>query len=466
MRRTIPLAALLALLCAACGGGSKTTTASVASPTTGAATGAATTAPGSTAPASHEPVTIVLWHMFAGEESKPFNTALAGFKQQYPWITIKQAVQPNTDDDTFDPNLINAIKGGNAPDVAMPFGPDYVGQYCSSGLWLDLKSYMARDGLAIGDFAPAAVSYTNVGGHQCALPSLTDAYGLYYNKDLFAKAGITSPPKTMTELRADAEKLTQKNPDGSIKVAGFVPLNQWEQLGPHDLARASGAKWFDSSGKPQLSTDPGWAAAFEWQKSLIDFYGHDSITKFYATYHNAEFNPSNAFETGKVAMMFDGEWRTAFIKRDHPNLNYDTAPFPAADDHPEAYGAGRVGGTVVGIPKGSKHPDEAWLLVKYFASDTNYLVQMANELGNVPTTKASSSSPDLKVPAQFKTFVDVWSNPQSSFSPPLQPSGGGYANLLDSFEDKWQAGKVSDLHAALVKLDQDISNQLAQGQVP
>jgi ABC-type glycerol-3-phosphate transport system substrate-binding protein len=36
------------------------------------------------------PVTIVLWHLFSGEEKKPFNDALAGFHKKYPWITIKQ----------------------------------------------------------------------------------------------------------------------------------------------------------------------------------------------------------------------------------------------------------------------------------------------------------------------------------------------------------------------------------------
>ena len=54
---------------------------------------------------------------------------------------------------------------------------------------------------------------------------------------------------------ADAKKLTVRNPDfgARSKVAGFVPLNQWEELGPGDLANAWGAKWFDTSGKPQLA---------------------------------------------------------------------------------------------------------------------------------------------------------------------------------------------------------------------
>ena len=347
----------------------------------------------------------------------------------------------------------------------MPFGPDYVGQYCSSGLWQDLTPFMQKDKhVSISQFAPATITYTNYGGKQCALPSLTDAYGLYYNTAMFEKAGITSPPKTMDELMADAKKLTVKNPDGSIKVAGFVPLNQWEELGPADLGHSYGAKWFDSSGKAQLATDPGWASAFRWQKSLIDWYGYDNLKKFFATYTNSEFNPTNAFENGKVAMTFDGEWRTAFIGREHPSLQYDTAPFPS--NVPSLYGSGRVGGTIVGIPQGAKHPQQAWLLVKFLATDTNYLVGMANALGNVPTTAASGNSPDLDLPPQFPTFVKVWANPNSSFSPPLLPSGAGYAQLADDFEAKWQSGRVPNLQAGLQQLDTNIDNQIQQGQTP
>ena len=412
------------------------------------------------------PVTIVLWHLFSGEEKKPFNDALAGFHKKYPWITIKQEVQPNTDNDTFDPNLINAIKGGNSPDVALPFGPDYIGQYCSSGLWQNLTPYMQRDHVSISQFAPAAITYTKVGSNQCALPSLTDAFGFYYNKAMFKKAGITSPPKTMEELATDAKKLTVRNPDGSIKVAGFVPLDNWEQLGLSDLGLAWGAQWFNSQNQAQLASDPAWTSALMWQKQLIDWYGYDNLEKFFLTYHSTEFNPTNAFENGKVAMMFDGEWRTAFISRDKSKVDYATAPFPAGD--PSMYGSGRVGGTIVGIPKGAKHPAQAWLLVKFLASDTTYLVQMANGVGNVPTTPASQQSPDLNLPPQFDTFLHVWANPKSAFAPPTTPSGNGYANHLDNFEDAWQSGKISnaDLHSQLATLDQQISNDLAQGAGP
>ncbi len=268
------------------------------------------------------PVTLTLWHMFAGEEAAPFNAALARFHQKYPWITIKPEVQPNTDDDTFDPNLINAINGGNAPDVAMPFGPDYAGQYCSSGLMENLDPvHEAGPHLDLDQFSKAALTYTNYGGNQCLLPSLTDAYGLYYNNAMLQQAGITSPPKTMDELMADAKKLTVRNSDGSIKVAGFSPMNEFNELGLADLARAWGGEWFDSNGKAQLATDPAWTKALMWQKQLIDWYGYNNIAQVRRRpTPTTEFNAGQAFQTGKLAMAFDGEWRTAFIRRTAKDL--------------------------------------------------------------------------------------------------------------------------------------------------
>jgi multiple sugar transport system substrate-binding protein len=441
------LAAATALVAAGCGEDESTTTSA-----------------GSTPP-PNEPVTITIRHPWTGDEKKLFEQALRAFEDKNPNITVKPI--GFADPDTFDQQVvIKTINGGNPPDAFLSFGPDYVGQYCASDLWQDLTPYMERDGIDIGAFADAAVTYTSFDGKQCALPSLTDAYGLYYNKKLFRQAGLTEPPKTMTELAEYAKKLTVRNPDGSIKIAGFVPLDGWGQLGISDLARGWGAQWFDDEGNPQIASDPGWAAALEWEKALIDWYGYDDITRFFAAYNDAEFSASNAFETGKVAMMFDGEWRTAFIRREHPELDYATAPMPVADDQADLYGSVRVGGTIVGVPRGAPNEDAGWLLVKYLATDPEYLVFMANNVGNVPTTTQSENAPDLELDERFQTFIDVWNNEQSSFSPPLNASGAGYADQLTSFVKKWEAGDVSDLQAGLAEVDQRISDQLALGEAP
>ncbi|MDX6535113.1 MAG: multiple sugar transport system substrate-binding protein [Gaiellales bacterium] len=449
-RVAIALSIALVALAAGCGGGSSSDEPNTAGP-------AAST--------DKTPVTITLRHPWTGDEKKLFEESLAGFQTKYPWITVKAVGYP--DSDTFDQQIvIKTINAGNPPDAFLSFGPDYVGQYCANDLWQDLTPFMQGDNLSIDSFAPAAVTYTNFDDKQCALPSLTDAYGLYYNKDLFAKAGLTEPPKTMTELMDYAKKLTQKNADGSIKVAGFVPMQDWGQLGIADLARSWGASYFDDSGNPQIGSGPGWPEAFTWQKDLIDWYGYDNILKFYGAYNNDEFSAQNAFQTGKVAMMFDGEWRTAFIKREAPDLNYATAFMPVADDQPDLYGSARVGGTIVGVPKGSPHPEQAWLLVKYLSADPAYLVAMANAVGNVPTTEESATAATFENTPQFQTFIDVWNNPKSSFSPPLTPTGAGYNDLLEDFVGEWQAGKVDDLQAGLEDVDKKIADSLALGNAP
>ena len=164
-----------------------------------------------------KPVTITLWTGFSDRELNVIKGVVADFHKQNPKITVK--VLGSVDDD----KIIAAARGGNSPDVAHSFSTDNTGAFCSSGAWIKLQPYMDRDGLTAGAFPESVQSYTKFEGNQCTLPMLADVYGLYYNKDLLAKAGIKEPPKTFSELAADAKKLTQRSSDGAIEVAGYVP---------------------------------------------------------------------------------------------------------------------------------------------------------------------------------------------------------------------------------------------------
>ena len=100
-----------------------------------------------------------------------------------------------------------------------------------------------------------------------------------------------------------------------------------------------------------------------WQKELVDFYGYDNLQRFVAG-QGDEWGEEQDFQTGRVAMTIDGEWRTSEnFMGDPPAVPYMTAPFPVPDDSADKYGMGQVGGTIIGIPKGSPHPEDAWLLV-------------------------------------------------------------------------------------------------------
>jgi len=448
MRRTaMVLAAVATLAVAACGGGGDSKSA-----TTAAAGGAA----------AKEPVTITLWNGFTNRELGVIKRAVADFHKANPSITVKVVGGVNDD------KIIAAIRGGNSPDVAQSFTADNTGLFCSSGGWIDLKPYMDKSKIDASMFPQAVQTYTEYKGKRCALPMLADTYGLYYNKDLFEKAGLTAPPKTMSELAAYAKKLTQRDGD-SFKVVGYDPAQGFYENAPAHYGPVFGAQWVDGQDKSILATQPGWTEFMKWQKGLIDFYGYDKLRRWQAG-AGEEFSASNAFERGKLAMAIDGEYRTAFIKAEHPDLNYGTAPLPAADSQPDLYGAGYVTGNIVGIPKGAAHKDAAWELVKYLTTDEHALALLSNGLRNVPTTTTSLKSSELTPDPQFKVFLDIFAHPKTATTP-ITAAGSANQELFQNYVAKWQAGKVPDaeLQSGLAEVDKQIDAQLAQSsgtQVP
>jgi len=448
MKRWLVAMATFALIAGACTAGGNDDTSSAVD------TGSA---------ASHAPVTITIWGAWTGRELQQFNQIFKGFTEKYPWITVKSVGGVN------DQKIIAAINGGNPPDTVLSFTLDSVGQFCASGAWQDLNPYIDQSGFDVSQFPASVEAYTSFAGSRCAFPFLTDAYGLYYNTDMFDKAGITDPPKTLTELEADAKKLTVFNSDGSIKVAGFVPWAGYYETSIPNLANVFGAKWYSDDGTTSVvDSDPAWNDLFTWQKAFIaDVYGggdfktgSDRLQRFVAGAGD-EFSSAQDFQTGRVAMNLDGEWRTAFIADGAPDLPYATAPMPLPDDQADQYGRGQIGGTIIGIPKGSPHPQEAWLLVSWMATDTPTLVYMANNVRNVPTTFDALKSPDLDVTPQFQTFLDIFANENSHYKEP-SAIGASDQNIVQAFADNWQTGKDTDLQAGLDSSAQQINDQLAQ----
>jgi len=414
---------------------------------------------------SHAPVTLTITGEWTGEECAKWKEIFPAFTEQYPWATVNPICNVNDD------KMIKLINAGNAPDVAQSFGVDNVGLFCNSGAWVDLNPYIqGGDGIDMSQFPDAALTYTVFNGEQCALPFMTDTFGLYYNTDMFKAQGLTEPPKTTDQLVEYAKKLTQFNSDGSIKVAGFVPDTRYYccAMTPVNLSYMFNAKWLDDNGQAAFASDPQWAAAFQWQHDFIaEVYGNgdfktgaDKLNEFRAGAGN-EWNAQQDLGTGRVAMTIDGEWRNAFVPSD---LNYDTAPLPVAPGTESRYGGGSAGGTLLALPKGSPHPAEAWLLLKWLATDTATLVDVANRINNVPTTQASLTSPDLDLPPQFQTFIDVFKNPNSGWAP-TTAIGLELQDAIGQFAQDWETGTTTDLQGGLQKAQDDTNNALAQAQI-
>jgi multiple sugar transport system substrate-binding protein len=429
----------------------------VAAGVVAASVGAASGRPGKSA--AHKATTVTIWVGWsAGHELKEFKKVVAEYDAARPNIQVKVVGGINDD------KIFAALRSGNVPDVVSSFMSSNVGIFCPSGGWIDLAPYLKRDNINVNIFPATSRYYTQYKGIRCALPLLADATGLYYNKTLFKKAGLTRPPRTLSELSTYAKKLTQKNNNGSLKVVGYDP-NMNFYLGGYGNGASGyqpliGGSYFDKDGKSSLASDPDWASFLRWQKRLVDFYGYDKLVRWQAGAGD-EFAPSHPFETGKLAMMLDGEWRVAFIKNEHPELQYGTAPMPVADNHPELYGAGAVNGTIIGIPKGGKNRDEAWALVKYLTTNNHALAKFSNGIRNVPSTVSSSKSKELIPDPNFATFLKIFTNPHSQTTP-ITAIGLDHLTTFTNFIVKWQAGKAKDLAGGLREVDKQIDAKIKQ----
>lgn len=400
--------------------------------------------------------TIEFWHFFTDREADALQQVVDDFEAKYPEIHV--VVKSGQDDD----KMTQAISAGQGPDVGLSYSTDIVGKFCASAAWQDLTPYINRDKINLGDIPAPVQQYTEFGGRRCTMPFLADAYGLYYNKTMFAAAGITAPPKTLSEFAADTQKLTQRNPDGSLKVAGFDPLYGFYENSAAHFAPMTGAQWLSRDGRSAIGSDPAWLKLLTWQKGLIDWFGYDKLTKFQAGFGD-EFSAANAFEKGQVAMEIDGEYRIASIAADNPpNFDYGVAPMPVADDRPDLYGSGYITGNVIGISKNAKNPEAAWQFIKYLTTETNAVVRLANGIKNIPTINSALTSSDLAVDPKFRVFLDIFANPKTSTTPPSS-AGTAYQDDMQAFLNNWQAGKVNDVAAGLKGVDNQINQQLALG---
>jgi len=404
--------------------------------------------------------TITFWHGWtAPSEIKAIQDNVDAFEKANPNITVK-VVSGITDDKI---NQALRAGGSKAPDVVSSFTTDNVGEFCSSHAFVDLTPFMKQSGIdPTATFPGAQLDYTQFEGNQCSLPLLSDAYGLYYNKKMFAAAGIKSPPKTLSEFDADAIKLTKSSGD-SYSQLGFMPNYHGYETAIAHLAAQFNPTYFDSSGKSTVDTDPGLKQAYEWQKNLVDSLGgYDKLERYRTTFGD-EFGAKNPFMTGQVAMAIDGEWRGGMIDDSDSKVDYGTAPFPVPDDLASEYGKGYTSGTIIGIASTSQKQNAAWEFVKFLTTDTDAVVSFANAIHNVPSTKAALASNKVDSDPNFQTFIRIAENPHSNTTP-ASPNGGAYQLTLANLGYAYESGKETDLQSALDAAAKQIDTDVAQSQ--
>jgi len=256
-----------------------------------------------------------------------------------------------------------------------------------NGMLLNLQPFIDKDpSFNLKDFFPVTlVPYKDKKGDIYAIPYDCNSYPLYYNIDLFKKAGLAFPNSKWRldkEFLETAIKLTIKDDKGRIIQWGLD--GNFSQL-PADIRtsqfEAFGARDSNDEETELYITEPKAIEAVKWWTDLVVKY-HVAPTPAEA---KAIVQP---FSFGKVAMSYGGPYDLErWAQYGSFKVNVEEMPIGPSGIRPNA-----IAGSAYGISPFTQHPKEAWLYLKFYMSKES-LEFMWSKPGALIPARRSAGAP-------------------------------------------------------------------------
>jgi multiple sugar transport system substrate-binding protein len=324
-------------------------------------------------------VTLKIWSIDGNDRVGIADTYSKEFDEANDDIVVEYRAVPF--DDLVNETL-RAFATGNAPDIVSFDNPDFA-LFSSRGAMLDITDRIANsDVIKPENYFEGPLNSVTWDGKYYGIPKYTDTIGVFYNKDLFAKAGITEPPTTWAQFAEYAEKLTDpaNNVYGATFSARageegtfqFLPIIQMSG-GSYDNVNTEGAAEVLDLWKKMV--DNGWAS-----KDVLSLGQWDS---------------TGTFNSGNAAMAVSGPWEIDRMVED-AKFDWGVALLPTITEGGERSSA--LGGFDWGIMSTTKHPDEAFRALEYFAAQDHRIFE---EFGNLPARN------DIELPVTGTALKDA-----------------------------------------------------------
>jgi multiple sugar transport system substrate-binding protein len=347
--RALRLAALTAgitMLAAACGGGGDS----------GGGGGGGASSGG--APSG----TITIW---ARDSEQGFMPQLVDLYNKSHTVQAKVTIIPAAN---FVQKLGTAASAGSGPDVSS-IDLVYAPYFASAGALQDITD-MANSLPYKGALSPSHQRLATFEGKTYALPFTAEASAIYYNKDLFKKAGIAGPPTTYAEMRTDAKKIRALGSDyyGFTFAGACGGCNVFE-FAPHIWA--SGGDVLSGDGKQATLDSPQVTDALQLYR---DMWTDGSVSS--ASKNDAGTQQLPLFDSGKVGMITLGAFAIPTVEK--AKINYGVTPIPGKDGGTASF----AGGDVISVISGTKNEAGAEDFVKW-ATDEEAQTFLAKN-GSVP----------------------------------------------------------------------------------
>ncbi len=321
----------------------------------------------------------------SGWVSSPAETALLEsllykFSVENPDITAKY--EPITGD--FKQALLASIASGTEPDI----------YYMDIAWWHDLATndvilpvddMMKASGVKREDFVPSLIDAFTIDGKTYGIPKDFNTLGLFYNKEMFDKAGVAYPTDAWKweDLKAAAQKLTDLTTDPKKPVYGLCAAPDAGRF-PIFVYQNGGTMMTPDFKDTTLDSEQALGAA--------DFY--TSFRKDQSGVAPADLGEGwqgTVFGKGQCAMVYEGGWLIPYLSQQFPNIKYGVVQPPAGPG-----GKGNLIFTVAwGISKNTKNPEAAWKLVQFLTNEASQKTVLESGFA-LPTRVALKSSDYLK----------------------------------------------------------------------
>ncbi|MBM9623396.1 extracellular solute-binding protein [Streptomyces zhihengii] len=318
-------------------------------------------------PGGSDTRTVSIWLMQNSVSEDWLNRFTETFEKEHPGIELEVTFQEWTG---IGKKVTEALRSDDAPEV-IEVGNTQVAGYAESGGLRDLTLESVRD-LGNEDWLPGLAEPGSVNGSQYGIPWYAANRVVIYNKELFAEAGITEPPRTRAEWLEISEKLDKPGQDGIYlsgqdwyTLAGFI----WDEGG--ELAVERAGEW-----EGALHSK----AALRGMKFYEELQAHGSGPK-----DGDEETPPQAevFAKGNVAQMIAVPSAATVIEKANPELKGKLGFFPVPGKTAAAPGSVFIGGSDLIVPENSKERAAAVEVVSALAGD-EWQLDLARTMNYVP----------------------------------------------------------------------------------
>lgn len=321
-------------------------------------------------------ITIEFWNGFTGPDGKTMEKIVTQFNAEHKDIQVRMQIIPWS---TYYDKVTLGLAYGGAPDVFI-LHTDRLPEYADSSALSCVDDLIANGDLDPDDFMERPWAASRWKEKQYALPLDCHPQGLYYNIELFKKAGIEKPPTNLTEFIEAGKKLTiDKNGDGKPEQWGFAYT--WLRTNAHTFLAQYDSGWIAKDLAHSDLTSENSKAAFRTMTDLI---------------YKEKICPAPegqdawiGFRTGKVAMAIEGIYMLSSVE-EQEGLKFAGAPCPQFGPVPAVWG----GSHLLAMPSGisDAHRRASWEFMKYLS---DHSLDWAKG-GQVPVRKSILAMPEFK----------------------------------------------------------------------